>query len=318
MDESLWVKRAEAEAIVEAGWIDDSSTEALLTQLGSPYPPVRVRAAQALAKSDADVEDAVMALLAEGTSDQRVGAIHAIQNIRIENVADELLAIAVNETDDRWVRQLAIGALSTMEEAKAHAPELLKVLVRDKPYDEPYHELDLALGGALVKLYAPDPYATGLDKDLFYRGVTKLLNHRHGSGRGSGMALIRNIPFEDLPQMVDRMVYLIEDQDKTYTSYTGAGRQDALEILYRHGIKESMDYTINTIKEPTGRGGPRQRARVRLLKTFGGEAKYLVPRIQEVLGKGGEDIVMNIETSTTSRVMISLEEAKQYGREEYK
>jgi hypothetical protein len=37
--------------------------------------------------------------------------------------------------------------------------------------------------------------------------------------------------------------------------------------------KDSMDYTINTEKEPTGRAGPRVRARTRLLETFGSEAK---------------------------------------------
>jgi len=313
MDPSLCLKAREAEEIVEAGKIDRSSDDALLALLGSPYPPVRVRAAQALAMRDAQVADEVMDLLRNGNSNQRVGAIHAIQNLKIEPVVDELMAIAMNEKDDLWVRQLAVGALGDMPDAKKHAPRLLDMLARDKPYDQPYRELDLALGGALVKLYGGDPYATDLDKDLFYRGVTKLLDHKHASGRGAGMALLRSLPMEDLPRIADKMVYVIEDKDKTYTSYTGAGRQDALEILYRLGIKESMDYTVDTIKEPTGRGGPRQRARTRLLKTFGGEAKYLIPRIREVLGKGADAIVKSIEESTTTRRMISLEEAKALG-----
>jgi hypothetical protein len=105
------------------------------------------------------------------------------------------------------------------------------------------------------------------------------------------------------------MVYVIEDKDPTYTSYTGAGRQEALNILYRLGIKESMEYTVNTIKESTGRGGPRVLARTELLKTFGAEAKYLIPRIKEVLGKDADPIVEHIEEATTERKMISLEEA---------
>jgi len=259
---------------------------------------------------DVDVSDGVMALLAEGSDEERVGAIHAIHALKISSTADALMAIARDDKSDLWVRQLAIRALGGMEEARTHAPELLEMLVRDKPCDQPYGELDLALGDALVKLYEPDPYATDLDKDLFYRGVTKLLDHKFVSGRSAGMALIKNLPMEDLPRMVDKIVYLIEDKDKTYASYTGAGRQEAMELLYRHGIKESMDYTINTIKEPTGRGGPRQRARVRLLNTFGGEATYLIPRIKEVLGKGADEIVKNIEASETVKPMITLDELK--------
>ena len=124
------------------------------------------------------------------------------------------------------------------------------------------------------------------------------------------MALLKNIPMEDLPRIVDKMVYVIEDKDRTYTSYTGSGRQEVLEILYRLGIKESMDYTVNTIKEPTGRGGPRMRARTKLLKTFGAEAKYLIPRIREVLGKQADPIIQQIEAAMTARKMITLEEAK--------
>ena len=257
MDESLWLTAEEAEEIIEAGTIGISSEKALLGLLGSPFPPVRVRAAQQLARQDVDVTDEVMALLTKGTRDQRIGAIHAIQNLKVPSADDELMAIAKDEKDGLWVRQLAVKTLGEMEEAKQYAPELLKALIKDKPYD-PYRELDLDLGSALVKLYEPDPYATDLDKDLFYQGVARLLDHKHASGRGAGMTLIRNLPMEDLPHMLDRMVCLIEDKDRTYTSYTGAGRQEALEILYRLGIKESMDYTVNTIKEPTGRGGPRR------------------------------------------------------------
>ncbi len=309
MDESLWVTAKKAEEIIESGTIDDSSVKSLLALLGSPLPPVRLRAAQRLAKRDADVPAEVMDLLAKGTSDQRVGAIHAIRNLKIAGAADELMAIATDEKGDLWVRQSAVKALGDMKEAKHNAPELLKVLVRDKPYD-PYRELDLDLGAALVKLYDPDPYATDLDKDAFYRGVRKLLDHKHASGRGAGMALLKNIPMEDLPRIADNMVDLIEDKNLTYTSYTGSGRQEALDILYRLGIRESMDYTVNTIKERTGRAGPRIRARTRLLKTFGAEAKYLIPKLREVLGKKADPIIKQIEASKTARKMIPLEEAK--------
>ncbi len=310
MDKSLWVTTKEAEAIIEAGSLDESSDKALLAALGSRFPPVRVRAAQRLAMRDTNVSDEVMALLASGTASQQVGAIHAIQNLKIDGAGDKLLAIAKDEKADLWVRQLAVGALGDMEEAKPYATDLLRILVTDKPYDAPYGELDLALGSALVKLYEPDPYATNLDKDLFYRGVTRLLDHKHAWARGAGMALIKNMPMEDLPRIVDKMIYVIEDKDGTYTSYTGAGRQEGLETLYRLGVKESMDYTINTVISTTGRAGPRVRGRTRLLKTFGAEAKYLIPRIKEVLGKKADPIVKQIEESKTERKMIPLAEIR--------
>lgn len=309
MDKSLWISKKESEAIIEAGKIDKSSVKVLLDQLGSQFPPVRLRAAQELAKMDAQVVDEVMDMLANGNKYQRIGAIHAIQNLKIADAEDELLAIAKNPKDDLWVRQIAVRTLGEMAEARKYSSELLKILVQDKPYD-PYRELDIYLGRALVKLYEPDPYTTELDKDMFYRGVSKLLDHKHASGRGAGMALITKLPREDLPRVIDKIIYLVEDKDRTYTSYTGAGRQEALEILYRLGIKESMDYTVDTIKEPTGRGGPRLRKRIRLLKTFGAEAKYLIPKLKEVLGDKAIPIIEQIEKSSNPRKMIPLKDVK--------
>ena len=99
------------------------------------------------------------------------------------------------------------------------------------------------------------------------------------------------------------MIHIIEDKDKTYTFYTNSpGSQEALEILYNHGIKESMEYTISTYH---GRNA-KKNARKGLMKTFGGEAKHLIPMIQKSLGeKDAEPIIKQIEEATTAREMMS-------------
>ena len=76
--------------------------------------------------------------------------------------------------------------------------------------------------------------------------------------------------------------------------------------------------TAGTIKEPTGRVGPRVRGRVKLLKTFDANAKHAIPKIKEALGGQANEIVKSIEESTTTRKMISLEDAKQFGKKKTK
>ena len=314
MDKSLWLTGQAALDSPTAGTIGKSQQDAnsLLTLLGSPFPRVRLRAAQHLAILDVDVTDPVMKLLAEGNQNQRIGAIHAIGNLKITSAAGALVAIVKNDKDNVWVRQLAAKKLADMEEAKPYGPELLKVIIADKPYD-PFGNLDRDLGVALVKILGPDPYALNLDKDLFYQCVHKLLDHKNMVGRGAGMALIKNIPMEDLPRMVDKIVYIIEDKDRSYIAYAGHGRKEGLDILNRHNIKEVIDLTVNTIKEPTGRAGPRIRSRTALLKTFGAEAKYIIPQLRELLGKQADEIIKIIEASETPRKMISVEEVKKAG-----
>jgi hypothetical protein len=314
MDKSLWLTGQAAIDSPEVGTIGKSqqNTASLLTLLGSPLPRVRLRAAERLAILDADVTDQVMKLLVEGNSNQRIGAIHAIGHLKITTAAGALVAIVRNDKDDVWVRQLAVKMLADMEDAKPYGPELLKVLIADKTYD-PMGNLDRDLGVALVKILGPDPYALNLDKDIFYKCVTKLLNHKHMWARGAGMALIKNLPMDDLPRMIDQIVDIIEDKNRSYIAYAGHGRQEGLEILNRHNIKEVIDLTVSTINEPTGRVGPRVRSRTKLLKSFGAEAQYAIPQIKEALGKNADEIIKHIETSKTPRKMISIEQVKQSG-----
>lgn len=319
-DQSLWLKGKAAIDAVTAGTFDDSKLDSrsLLALLGSGLPRVRCQVAELLAVRDADVADEVMEMLATGSRDQRIGAIHAFDNLNITSAVDELMTIIRNDKDDLWTRQLALRTICKMEGTQKYGTELLGILVADKPYDV-HGNLDMDLGFALVKILGDDPYALGLDKDLFYKAVSKLLDHRHHAGRIAGMSLIKNIPLQDIYRVADKMIYVIEDKDRTYTSYHEDGqRQLGLEILNRLNIKEVIDLTVGTIKEPTGRGGPRTRGRVKLLKTFGGEAKYAIPKIKEVLGKQADEIVKIIEESKTTRKMISLEEAKRVGMKKTK
>ena len=130
------------------------------------------------------------------------------------------------------------------------------------------------------------------------------------------MLLLREMPIEDFYRVADLMLYIVEDKDRgTYTSYHYDGhRQAALEIMYGLGIEESIDLTIDTVVENVGRLGLRRRGRTALMNEFGGEAQHIIPKIKDVLGKDADPIVEKIETSTTTRKMISFEDAKNAGK----
>jgi hypothetical protein len=313
MDKSLWLDKEAAARVVSSGIIDYSSRspEQLLELLGHELPPVRFRASQMLAIKDADVADEVMAMLAKGTREQRIGAVHAIGAMKID-AAGELMATVRNTKDDLWIRQLALRYLPAIKGAGKYTPEILAMLAGDKDYDV-QGRFDEALGGALVKLTGSDPYSAGLDKDLFYKAVTKLMDHKRQEGRGHGISLLKNMPLEDLSLVADKMLYVIEDRDRTYVSYHGdAHRQAGLNILYGLNIEESLELTLNTINEKVGRGW-RGRNRLAFMKTWGREAERVIPKIKEVLGDKAEEYVTIIEKSKTSRDMISLKESLKAG-----
>lgn len=314
MDTSIWLDSKDAQEVVAAGNINYSSltVKDLLGLLGNTLPPVRLRASEMLAIKDADVSDEVMDLLARGTREQRIGAIHAISALKISSALDTLMSIVRDAKDDLWIRQLALRTMTSLDGSRQYVPELLAMLVADKTYDI-QGRFDEGLGSALVQLTDSDPYSANLDKDLLYKAVNKLLDHKRQEARGCGMSLVKNIPIADLKRVADKMIYVIEDKDRTYVSYHGdSHRQAGLDILYRLNIKEAIDLCVNTIKESTGRGW-RERARVEMLNTFGAEAKYAIPKIKEVLGEKADEIVKQIEAAKSDRKMISLEEAKKAG-----
>ena len=315
-DPSVWLKGKAAADVVTAAMIDEAKqdTQSLLALLGSPLPKVRLEAAQMLAVKDADVVAPVTRLLTAGSREEKVGACHAVRELQIVSAVEPLMAVIRDDREDLWVREKAVDALAALgAPARAHVPELLRILVADKPYDI-HGDFDRTLGFALSRNLRADIPAKGIEKKLFYKAVNKLLDHKHHWGRAAGMAMLQDMPLEDFHRVADKMVYVIRDRDRTYTAYHGDGqRQIGLEILNRLNIKEAIDLTVNTMKEKTGRVGPRMRGRLRLLPEFGASAKPYIPRIRELLGKQADGVIKAIEESTTLRKMISLEEAKQAG-----
>jgi hypothetical protein len=255
-------------------------------------------------------------LLKHGTWEQRAGACCAIEQLKIAEFAPLLCEITCDADEEPWIRQKAATALQALDPPpQTCVPRLLEVIAREQP-DDPFRDIDRTVGG-VVNALAPDPYALDLDKAVFYQAVLSLLDHKHHWGRARGMKLIRNIPLEDFHIVADKLVYVVLDTDRTYTAYHGDGhRQIGLEILNRLRIEEVIDLAVNTIREKTGRGGPRMRGRIRLLETFGAEAQPAIPRIKEVLGKRADPIVQAIKEAEEARRMIPLEEAKAAGRSE--
>ena len=313
-DQELWLKGRAAKDAVTAWQFDRLSSTALLKTLGSPLPPVRFHAAEALALTEAEVADKVLALLRNGRRDERIGAMHAIRCMKIETAVDDLMQVIRTEEEELWLRIVACKTLAALSTGNVRSDDLLRLITIDRPKDH-FAELDMALGQVVVKMKV-NPYDGTLDKDTFYKAITELLNHNHVHAREAGMLLLREMPIEDFYRVADLMLYIVEDKDRgTYTSYHYDGhRQAALEIMYGLGVEESIDLTIDTIVENVGRLGLRRRGRTALMNEFGGEAQHIIPKIKDVLGKDADPIVEKIETSTTTRKMISFEDAKNAGK----
>ncbi len=314
MDENLWLRGdAVQSAIYRPEPNEEMALSALLELVGHVLPPVRLEAARTLAGHAADVEEGIRDMLYEGTREQRIGALHTLRHIEIAHVADSLMSIIMDDSEDLWIRELAIGTVAQIDSADSLAGALLRLIVLDKPYDR-FGNLDLALGRALVNMLSPDPYAHDLDWDVFYAAVLKLLDHPHMWARGAGMRLLENIPLDEFYRVADRVLHVIRDEDLSYTAYHADGpRQAGLALLNRLQIEEVLALAIRTIDAPTGQQGVRRRNRISLIRSFGREAELVIPLLEEVLGDAAVPLAESIRGSEMRREMIPLAEVTQGG-----
>ena len=118
--------------------------------------------------------------------------------------------------------------------------------------------------------------------------------------------------------MADKVLYIIEDKDLTYHSYHNLGPQtNAIGILANLNIKGGIEAAFDILNAKTGKAGFKIRMLMAVLPKYGANAKYALPRIKAVnagkFKKPWDAMIKEIEASTGTRRMISLEEAKQAG-----
>ena len=324
-DKSIWLKGRQVADTIGLPTMDygNRSDEQLLALFGHPMPAVRVRAVWTLRPREHKLMDPIKKMLREGTDLQRDSAIgyfgYGCPKDTAALAQGDLASILRDPKEDMSLRATAAYSLCWLGEAAyPYFNDMLKLVVAVKPEDK-LGRIDEKVGRSLNVL-CKDPYAAGLltDKELFYKAVHTLLEHRRANGRTSGAKLIAGIPREDFRHVADKVLYIIEDKDLTYHSYHNLGPQtNAIGILANLNIKGGIEAAFDILNAKTGKAGFKIRMLMAVLPKYGANAKYALPRIKAVnagkFKKPWDAMIKEIESSTGTRKMISLEEAKQAG-----
>jgi len=293
-------------------------------------PAARVRAVWTLRPRKHKLMDSIRKMLKEGTNLQRSSAIgyfgYGCPKDTAALVQNDLAAILRDPNEDMSLRATAAYSLCWLgEAAHPYFNDMLKLVVADKPQDK-LGRIDEEVGRS-VNVLCKDPYKARLltDKKLFYAAVLKLLDHKRQSARGSGMAMIANMPLEDFHIVADKVVHIIEDKDLTYHSYHNptSAMGKGLAVLANLNIEGGIDAAFDILNAKAGKWGFKVRMLMSVLPKYGANAKPALaklkadPRLKNVergkFGSAWRAMVKTIESSTGTPKMISLEEAKQAG-----
>ena len=208
-------------------------------------------------------------------------------------VADMLRAMLVDEED---------GEMRPVQQAMAYA--LGYAAGRYAP---------LYFDGILPKYAEGEDPLEGVDRELLYAAVRKLMRSSSGRVRGCGVYVLRFFTREDTAAMAQPIWDIIVEATPNYVMFDDLPRKYGLDLFARHRIAEGIGLCFQTLEDRWGKG-VRFQNRCRTLQAYAGNAKAYLPRLKEMrwppksLGDRQllEDTIEVIEEDKNPKPLISL------------
>jgi len=334
-DKSFWLGKKGAEEAVAAGrWrladTDDMSAEDLIAELDDWSPIAREWIAKALGKKDGSFTVQLMELLKSDKPEARAGACAAL-GYQGERAADAVPLISKALTDEEQIVRIAASyALARIDKpARKAVPDMLRaVLVAQEEglmhpgqqamayslgYANSYHA-PLYFDGILPKYAEGENPLEGLDRDLLYASVAKLMKSPSGRVRGCGVYVLRFFTKEDTAAMAQPICNVIKVPAPNYVMFDDLPRQYGLDLLAKHRIEEGLDLCWQTLDERWGKG-VRFQHRCQTLRKYAGNARPFLPRLKKMRWTTKspedrqllEDTIRAIEEDRNPQPLVSLQ-----------
>jgi hypothetical protein len=270
---------------------DGRDVEVLFAGLANWSPAVRKRSAQALSRREGDFVPRLLRLLGSKEPNARYGACEALGLLGPRADAAGPRVRALLGESDPWLLSLAAEALARMgpDVRTAAAADLLRLMARPNR-DDPRRMVQRAVG---VALFSPMPgkrepksiladSLDGVDRDLLYPAVKAVLENEDGATRGLVRSAYGRLNDRDIVALLPAIVKAIQNPAPSGEMFADGIRLAGLDVLSRLRIREGMAMCVE-LMEP-GRWGAADRIPrcLGFLARYGGNAKPLLPQLQEV------------------------------------
>jgi hypothetical protein len=294
------IEGAELEDVIAAGRGFDSwkmaqsyyqgkTKEELFELLRSWSPAVRHRAAEALAKRESADVPRLLELLDATSLDARYGACQALGALGQRAAAAVPALTETLARDDVWLRIQAAYALSHIgQPARGAASSMLELALRDHPEDPrgfTQRYLSFCLfypGGALKMRGLLSRSLEGVDRELLYPAVRRLLQNDDGRARSALATVYDNLTLEEIAPLLPAIVKAVEEPAPSGVMFASGIRLSGLDLLARHRMAEGMALCLRVMD--IGKWGKRDRI-TRCLKTlakYGGSARPVLPQLRQL------------------------------------
>jgi HEAT repeat protein len=330
-----WLNTDQTDEAIAAGrWrlanTDDMTADELIGKLDDWSPIAREWIAKALAKKKGDFVGKLVRQLEADSPKARAGACAALGHLG-ERAARAVPSLSEALTDKEPIVFISAGyALARIgKPAQKALPDLLRAVIASTETDvmRPKQQaLAYSLGhvrartaplyfnGILAQVAQSGNPLGGLDRQLLYPAITKLLHDPSGRTRGCGAFAFQYFSREDTAAMAQQIYDAIDLPSQSFMMFEDAPRNYGLALMARFRIKEGLPLCFETFGFKRWGAFARFPARFKTLQAYRGSAKPFLPQLREMrtLWKSGphremlEQTIKVIEEDNDPPALISL------------
>lgn len=267
----------------------------LVGHLESWSPAVRSRASKALAEKDrGDHVPTLLALMRSRSMEARYGACQALGALggRAKDAVPALTEAL--ESDDVWLRIQACYALAGIGgPARDAAPAMLRLALKSDDADpREFTQRYLAFclfypGGALRMRGVLSRDVSGIDRDLLYAAIERLLRNDDGRARGAVANAFELLDDEELRPLLPAIVEAVRTPSPSGVMFANGIRVAGLDVLARMRVAEGLPLCIDSMDIDEWGKQDRILGGLRALQAYGGAAKGQLGRLRELRARLG-------------------------------
>lgn len=263
---------------------DQLTDTELLARLGSWSPIVRERAAAALARRKAPPLSAIIALLDSDSLDARIGACHALEELRGAAAPAVPQLRRALQHDDLWLRVRAASVLAVVGKPALPAlPDMLELITRDPAPEDPRGMEQRFVASAIFsKMLTSTQSLDGVGRDKLRTAIARGLQNQDGRARSEISSIYRRLSYEELQPLLPAVLEAIMKPAPSGEMFADGVRLNGLKVLASHHIEEGMLACADYLRTQNPWASEHRTPEIlEVLHSYGGQAQAIVPHLRE-------------------------------------
>lgn len=274
---------------------DQLTDTELIERLGSWSPTVRERAAMAISWRKEPPISEIIALLDSENPDARIGACHALQELRGEAAPAVPQLRRTLQHEDLWLRVKAASALAAIGKPALPAlPEMLELIARNPSSEDPRGMEQRFVSSAIFGNMLPRMESfDDVNQDQLRTAIASGLQNQDGRARSEISEIYRRLSYEQVRPLLPVVLEAIEKPAPSGEMFADGVRLNGLKVLASHHIREGMQATADYLRSQNPWASEERTPEIlEVLDNYGAEAQSIVPHLKQtaaMFDKGEQD-----------------------------